>query len=83
MVLENGYIKLLDFGTAKEIQDRTTTVIGTPEYMAPEIIKGEGYSFGVDYWSIGICLYEFMFGYFPFGNNEKDIMQVYMAISHE
>ena len=56
MVLGNGYIKLIDFGTAKAINDRTKTIIGTPHYMAPEVILGEGYSFKVDFWSIGICM---------------------------
>jgi len=46
-------MKLIDFGTAKEIVDRTTTIIGTPHYMAPEVIIGEGYTIAVDYWSIG------------------------------
>ena len=43
-----GYIKIIDFGTAKEKIDRTTTIIGTPQYMAPEVILGEGYTFCVD-----------------------------------
>ena len=47
-------MKLIDFGTAKEITDRTTTIIGTPHYMAPEVIIGEGYTFAIDYWSVGI-----------------------------
>eukprot|EP00340_Litonotus_pictus_P000089 CAMPEP_0170524030 /NCGR_PEP_ID=MMETSP0209-20121228/9471_1 /TAXON_ID=665100 ORGANISM="Litonotus pictus, Strain P1" /NCGR_SAMPLE_ID=MMETSP0209 /ASSEMBLY_ACC=CAM_ASM_000301 /LENGTH=189 /DNA_ID=CAMNT_0010812493 /DNA_START=357 /DNA_END=926 /DNA_ORIENTATION=+ len=81
--MDNGYLKLLDFGTAKEIVDRTSTVIGTPHYMAPEIIKGEGYSFGVDFWSIGICMYEFMFGTVPFGDNEEDPMEVYVLVANE
>ncbi len=83
IIMDNGYLKLLDFGTAKEIVDRTSTVIGTPHYMAPEIIKGEGYSFGVDFWSIGICMYEFMFGTVPFGDNEEDPMEVYVLVSNE
>ena len=45
MVSVKGYIKIIDFGTVKEIQDRTSTIIGTSHYMAPEITKGEGYSF--------------------------------------
>ena len=48
-----GYIKLIDFGTSKKIIDRTATIIGTPHYMAPEVILGEGYTYSIDYWSIG------------------------------
>ena len=80
IVEENGYLKLIDFGTAKEIEDRTKTIIGTPHYMAPEIIMGGGYSFQVDYWSISICMYEFMCGEVPFGEKEEDPMEIYFAI---
>jgi len=48
-------------GTAKVLlksNARTFTIIGTPHYLAPEIIQGKGYSFAVDLWSVGICLYE-------------------------
>ena len=83
MVLGNGYIKLIDFGTAKAINDRTKTIIGTPHYMAPEVILGEGYSFKVDFWSIGICMYEFMCGGVPFGENHEEAMDVYISIINE
>ena len=83
MVLENGFIKLIDFGTAKAIKNKTETIIGTPHYMAPEIILGEGYSFKVDFWSIGICMYEFMCGGVPFGENHEEPMDVYLAIINE
>ena len=83
MVLDNGFIKLIDFGTAKAITDRTKTIIGTPHYMAPEVILGEGYTFKVDYWSIGICMYEFMCGGVPFGENQEEAMDVYLAIINE
>ena len=83
MVLCNGYIKLIDFGTAKAINDRTKTIIGTPHYMAPEVILGEGYSFKVDFWSIGICMYEFMCGGVPFGENHEEAMDVYISIINE
>ena len=55
-VMVSGYLKLIDFGTAKEIIDRTNTIIGTAHYMAPEVILGEGYSFQIDIWSITICM---------------------------
>ena len=83
MVLGNGFIKLIDFGTAKAINDRTKTIIGTPHYMAPEVILGEGYSFKVDFWSIGICMYEFMCGGVPFGENHEEAMDVYLSIINE
>ena len=83
MVLGNGFIKLIDFGTAKAIEDKTKTIIGTPHYMAPEVILGEGYSFKVDFWSIAICMYEFMCGGVPFGENHEEAMDVYLAIINE
>ena len=80
MVIKNGYVKLIDFGTAKEIEDRTKTIIGTPHYMAPEVILGREYSFPVDFWSISICMYEFYCGEVPFGEREEDPMEIYFAI---
>ena len=80
IVERNGYIKLVDFGTAKEIEDRTKTIIGTPHYMAPETIMGGEYSFQVDYWSISICMYEFICGIVPFGEKLEDPMDIYFAI---
>ena len=83
MVNVKGYIKIIDFGTVKEIQDRTSTIIGTSHYMAPEITKGEGYSFQVDIWSIAICMYEFFCGKLPFGEEYDDPMDIYRAVSKE
>ena len=80
IIEKNGYLKLIDFGTAKEIEDRTKTISGTPHYMAPEIITGGGYSFQVDFWSISICMYEFMCGEVPFGEKEEDPMEIYFEI---
>ena len=83
MVNVKGYIKVIDFGTVKEIQDRTSTIIGTSHYMAPEITKGEGYSFQVDIWSVAICMYEFFCGKLPFGEEYDDPMDIYRAVSKE
>ena len=72
MVDHEGYLKLLDFGRAKIIKDRTFSVIGTPQYMAPEVIMGKGYNFSADLWSVGIMIYEFICGNVPFGGNDED-----------
>jgi cGMP-dependent protein kinase len=76
-------MKIIDFGTAKEIIDRTTTIIGTPHYMAPELILGEGYTFSVDFWSISVCMHEFVCGAVPFGESAEDPMEVYISIINE
>ena len=81
IITPTGYIKLIDFGTAKELKhDKTNTIIGTPHYMAPEVILGEGYSFQVDYWSIAVCLFEFVCGEVPFGETSEDPMEIYLSI---
>lgn len=77
---QKGFLKLIDFGTVKEIEDRTNTIIGTPHYMSPEVICGEGYSFPADVWSIAVCMYEFVCGACPFGEECSDPMDVYSAV---
>jgi cGMP-dependent protein kinase len=57
---EDGYPKVIDFGAAKVVDGRTYTILGTPHYMAPEIVMGKGYSFTADLWSLGIMIYEFV-----------------------
>lgn len=83
IVCDNGYLKLIDFGTAKEIEERTSTILGTPHYIAPEVILGEGYTFSYDFWSCAICMFEFVSGGVPFGESADDPMQVYLAIINE
>ena len=51
-------IKISDFGLARFLEgDLATTAVGTPGYVAPEIIEGHGYGKEVDYWSIGVIIY--------------------------
>ena len=80
MINDKGYVRLIDLGTAKKlnmIPGKTNTVIGTPHYMAPEVLFGKGYTFSVDLWSIGIILYELMCGGLPYAENEEDPYKVY------
>eukprot|EP00929_Paragymnodinium_shiwhaense_P065667 TRINITY_DN328_c1_g1_i1.p1 TRINITY_DN328_c1_g1~~TRINITY_DN328_c1_g1_i1.p1 ORF type:complete len:894 (-),score=239.89 TRINITY_DN328_c1_g1_i1:195-2876(-) len=66
-----GNTKLVDFGCCKKAL-RTSTLTGTPEYLAPEVITGKGYTCVVDWWSLGVMMYEFIVGPLPFGADTDD-----------
>jgi cGMP-dependent protein kinase len=77
----DGYLKLLDFGTAKIVTSRTYSVIGTPHYMAPEVILGKGYMFSADVWSFGVMVYEMLCGTVPFGDDsDSDPFNIYKMV---
>ncbi len=78
LINKNGYIKLSDFELMKEIEDRTYTLCGTPGYMAPEIILNKGYGLGVDWWALGVLLYEMICGVDPFADDSP--MKIYENI---
>jgi len=78
LIAGDGYLKLTDFGFAKIVEGRTYTLCGTPEYLAPEILKNKGHGKGVDWWTLGVLLYEMIAGIDPF--NDDDPMGIYQKI---
>uniref|UniRef100_A0A672K2G2 Protein kinase C n=1 Tax=Sinocyclocheilus grahami TaxID=75366 RepID=A0A672K2G2_SINGR len=75
MLDKDGHIKIADFGMCKENmlgENRATTFCGTPDYIAPEILLGQKYSFSVDWWSFGVLLYEMLIGQSPFQGDDED-----------
>jgi serine/threonine protein kinase len=80
LIGDDGYIKLADFGFIKRLApwDRAYTFCGTPEYMAPEIVAGGGYGHSVDFWALGIMMFELMYGRPPFMGD--DPMEIFKQI---
>ena len=73
-----GYLKLTDFGFAKLVETRTFTLCGTPEYLAPEVLLNKGHGRPVDWWCLGILIYEMIVGIDPFTDDEP--MNIYQNI---
>lgn len=74
-----GHIKLVDFGFAKQLYNMETyTLCGTPEYLAPEVIHNCGHGLAVDWWALGILIYEFLVGQPPFW--DPNPMSIYEQI---
>lgn len=78
----NGHVCLTDFGLSRTLDagQKARTFCGTPEYLAPEIVSGYGHDKGVDWWSVGILLYELMCGLPPF--YAASIKRMYSLIRH-
>eukprot|EP00927_Polykrikos_kofoidii_P065355 TRINITY_DN61113_c0_g1_i1.p1 TRINITY_DN61113_c0_g1~~TRINITY_DN61113_c0_g1_i1.p1 ORF type:complete len:1004 (-),score=202.48 TRINITY_DN61113_c0_g1_i1:57-2858(-) len=70
---QDGFVKLIDFGAARKLdslEQKCFTLLGTPHFMAVEMILGDGYGMSADIWAMGVCLYEFMVGRLPFDGDK-------------
>ncbi|KAJ3401423.1 Serine/threonine kinase [Chytriomyces hyalinus] len=79
-----GHIKIADYGLCKENMPfgaTTATFCGTPEFMAPEILKEKPYTRAVDWWALGVLIYEMILGQSPFPGDGED--QIFEAILHD
>lgn len=79
MLDSDGHIKIADFGMCKEnisAERKAGTFCGTPDYIAPEILVGQKYTFSVDWWSFGVLVYEMLIGQSPFqGDGEDELFE--------
>ncbi|XP_026552045.1 serine/threonine-protein kinase N1 isoform X1 [Pseudonaja textilis] len=74
---KEGFVKIADFGLCKEgmgYADRTSTFCGTPEFLAPEVLTDTSYTRAVDWWGLGVLIYEMLVGESPFpGDDEEEV----------
>ncbi|TVY42025.1 cAMP-dependent protein kinase type+2 [Lachnellula occidentalis] len=75
----HGHLKITDFGFAKRVPDITWTLCGTPDYLAPEVVSSKGYNKSVDWWSLGILIFEMLCGFTPFWDGGSP-MKIYENI---
>jgi len=84
VMASNGYLKLVDLGFAKRMTSgQTYTVCGTPDYIAPEIVASKGHNKAVDWWSLGVLLFEMLTGLTPYYDPQGNVFKIYERIMKE
>ena len=81
---KTGYIKLTDFGLSKALDyesEKAMSVCGTPEYLAPEVIRKQGHDRAVDWWCLGCIIYEMITGFPPYRSQNR--MELFESIIYQ
>lgn len=76
MIDDKGFVKIIDYGLAKMLKndELAMSYCGTPEYLAPEMISHAGHDKTVDWWAVGILIYEMLIGVTPFFNRNRQVL---------
>ncbi|CAH2051180.1 unnamed protein product [Thlaspi arvense] len=82
MLDQSGYLQIVDFRFAKKLSgERTFTICGNADYLAPEIVQGKGHGFAADWWALGVLIYYMLQGELPFGSWRGNELDTYQKIA--